>query len=354
MSSRRSPTLRRAAFALAAFLLASALLEGAARLVEALGPPLIPSTPLPAPRSESCVPDCLPGLAAYPEVPEGPGIRMVYAPEREWWIAVPDDASLQSNRLGLRGPEVPEPKAPGELRILTLGDSTIWGHGVADDDVFSSVAAARMREDLGREVRPIIGAQPGHDVRMSWNTLERLGARLEPDIVLIANQWSDLFHEDSAAYAKAPGQQAPLALYRLLHRALGPLLEPRVIGWIDPERGVGVPAPGHVPRTTLPHYMAYIEHMGRYSRELGATPVYLLLPAPVDLDPAGAPGFIRSYREAMRLVAERLDAPLIDAVAGFREAGATNAHFYDPVHPSVAGHALLGAIVAEGLEPQAH
>ncbi|MCB9760622.1 MAG: SGNH/GDSL hydrolase family protein [Alphaproteobacteria bacterium] len=342
--------LRKTAFAVLATLLALLALEAGARIVEWASPPLVASTPLPSPQGEACIPDCLPGLAAYPEHPEGPGIRMVYAPGRDWWVAMPDDASMQFNRLGLRGPELP-PKAAGEWRFLTLGDSTVWGHGVADEDVFSSVAARALSARWGVEVRPVIGAQPGHDMAQSLNTLERLGRNIQPDLVLIANLWSDLFHQDSAAFAQPPGQAAPSALYRVLHRALGPLLEPRIVSWLDVERGVGTPGDGRAARTPLPRYIDGLRTLGEMSAEIGARPAFLVLPAPIDLDPAGPPGFVTAYREAMRMVAAELDAPLIEAPEAFRAAGATNAMFFDPVHPSKAGHRLLGEAVAEGLTP---
>ncbi|MCB9791259.1 MAG: SGNH/GDSL hydrolase family protein [Alphaproteobacteria bacterium] len=353
MPTTRSASARRAAFALTATLLGLGLLEGAARLVETLAPPLTAYTALPGPGGEACLPDCVPGAATAPSAPFEQGIRLVYDPVRGVRMALPDDPSVHVNRLGLRGPELPEAKPEGELRLLTLGDSTIWGHAVPDGAVFSELAAAQLSAERGRPVRAVNGAQPGHTSADSLRSLEVLGAQIAPDIVLIANLWSDLFHEASPVFAEPPGQSAPSALYRLAHRALGPLIEPRLVSWIDPERGVGLPAPGLEPHTALPTYLRNLSELGARSRALGAEPVFLLLPAPIDLDPAGPPEFIRRYRHAMRATAERLDAPLIDAAQGFLDAGATNALFYDQVHPSLAGHALLGELVAEGLGPLA-
>lgn len=333
-------------FAILCLLLALVTLELGARGMERLAPPLDPSVPLPGPKGD-CIPDCLPGLAAYPEHPGAPGIRMVYSANRDWWYAVPDNASMQANSLGFRGPELPAQRDPAELRIFTLGDSSVWGHGVADDQVFSSVAAAELSERLGRPVRAVIGAQPGHDVRQSYAVLESVGRKVRPDVLIIGNQWSDMFHGDSPDFFKGPGQQSPFALYRVLHRALGPFLKPRVISWINPHTGLGSPERGLDPRTTLTDYMAYLRRMVELGRLMGATPVFIALPAPIDLDPAGLPYYIREYRESMRFVAGELDVPLVDGPKAFREAGATNAMFYDQVHPSPSGHAILGHAVAE-------
>lgn len=335
-------------FAIVCLLLALVALEGGAQLLERASPPLAPSVPLPGPKGD-CIPDCLPGLAAYPEHPGAPGIRMVYSANRDWSYAVPDNASMQANALGLRGPELPPQPEPDELRIFSVGDSSIWGHGVADAEVFTSVAARELSGRLSRPVRAVIGAQPGHDVRQSYAVLESVGRKVRPQVLVIGNQWSDMFHGDSPDFFDGPGQQSPLALYRMLHRALGPFLKPRVISWIEPNSGLGAPNAGLDPRTPLSEYMAYLRRIIELGRLMEAAPILIVLPAPIDLDPAGVPYYIREYREAMRFVGGELNVPVIDGPAAFVEAGATNAMFYDQVHPSVSGHAILGQATADAV-----
>ena len=53
---------------------------------------------------------------------------------------VETNVAVRVNNMALRGPELPTKQAD-ELRILTLGDSSVFGFGVAESEVFSSVAA---------------------------------------------------------------------------------------------------------------------------------------------------------------------------------------------------------------------
>ena len=48
--------------------------------------------------------------------------------------------------LGNRGPMVPIKKAPGELRILGMGDSTTFGTGIAAEDTLRSSASNYFSE----------------------------------------------------------------------------------------------------------------------------------------------------------------------------------------------------------------
>jgi lysophospholipase L1-like esterase len=69
----------------------------------------------------------------------------------------------------------------------------------------------------------------------------------------------------------------------------------------------------------------------------------------MDLDLGLPPETVLEYRQALRLVGAEAGATVIDGPAYFQSNGATIGHFLDQVHPSDAGHALLGAAVAEAL-----
>ena len=49
---------------------------------------------------------------------------------------------LRLNRYGHHGPDFPEHKAPGERRVLFLGDSIVMGHGVTAAEAFPGVLHA--------------------------------------------------------------------------------------------------------------------------------------------------------------------------------------------------------------------
>jgi lysophospholipase L1-like esterase len=244
------------------------------------------------------------------------------------------------NSLSLRGPAL-GPKLPGERRLMTLGDSSVFGFGVEEDAVFGAVASARL------SMTSVNGGTPGYTSVQALQTLQDVGAQVQPDIVVVATLWSDLFQTD-APIERAGGQQNPSALYRLSTRVLAPWLPAPAVGWLEGEQGA--PALGREARVGLDRYRQTLDELVSTSRRLGATPVILILPAPADLDTEALPPTISAYRDELRSVGERHGLMVIDGPAVFHDSGATNADFYDQVHPSASGHQKLGEALARALK----
>ncbi len=352
---------KRLGFSLLAFLVFFGLLETGARLWEFLGPE--PSMPLPTPQSCGQGKNCLEGAAKLPEASHAAtgqptthsqqGIPMVSRPRVGWGFKPgtrlwQGNVLVSINSLGLRGPEIPRPKPPGEIRIMAMGDSTVFGYGVDYPDTFPSQIAAALSAATGTQVRSIDAALPGFDSRQSLVVLRELVNRVEPDWLLVACIWSDLYNSEEPVTDQGI---LPLASYRLLVRVLGPWLAPRSIHWLEPELELGTPAPDRSPRVQLAAYMANLREMASVARSAGAGTIYVSLPAPIDLDPAGVPTYIAEYRQAMAMVARQLEAPMVDGPAYFRTHRATAAMFYDQVHPSPAGHHLMAQAVVQVMLP---
>lgn len=64
------------------------------------------------------------------------------------------ERSAGLNRYGYRGPVVGK-KAPGELRVVMLGGSTVFGYGVAWNESIPVNLEARLKERLNRPVRVV-------------------------------------------------------------------------------------------------------------------------------------------------------------------------------------------------------
>ena len=338
--------VRKLAFSAAATLAGLLLLEGAARLAEPHLPD--PTVLLPSPAGARCE-GCLSGAAGLDAAGAAPAVRLVWSTRTQTWHALSDDAVRKDDRHEIRGAPPASDRPEDAVEILTLGDSSVWGHGVPVDAVFSSVAARQLSEAWERPVHATIGAQPGHTSVQSLQVLRVLGPELQPDVVLVASLWSDLFHHASPAWAAAPGASAPSALYRLLLTVLAPSLSPGVVTWLDPDRGVGMPGPGTQPRTPPDVYTQTLRALAKAATELGAQPAFLVLPAPLDRSPV-VPPFVDAYRARLRGVARTVGAPLVDAAAAFRDGAPPADGFADSVHPDAAGHARIGALLAEAME----
>ena len=76
------------------------------------------------------------------------------------------------------------PKAPGTLRVLALGDSFAFGHGVRADEAYPK-ALERLLARPGRPVEVLNLGVPGYNTAQELALLRRAGAELDPDLVLL-------------------------------------------------------------------------------------------------------------------------------------------------------------------------
>ena len=99
-----------------------------------------------------------------------------------------------TNALGLRGPPVSSSPAAGTTRVVCLGDSITFGHGVEDDQAFPSVLQQLLRERGKFEVLNV--GTPGESSESAVVVLNRTVLRLQPHVVLLCvgvNDVTDFF-----------------------------------------------------------------------------------------------------------------------------------------------------------------
>ena len=270
--------------------------------------------------------------------------------------------SVAINSLGMRGPELAVPKPADTRRVLSTGDSSVYGFGVADRAVFLQVAADLLQEG-GGPVEAVHAAIPGYSTYQSRNLLEMRGLALEPDVVVLGNQWSDnnfdtfVDRELLDAYSRFEAGWAgrvhrflsPLATYRILDFSLrirrGPHAEARKVGWTVGNEG----GPGGTRRVEINDFAANLEALVDLAHSAGAEVVILVLAHPSDLAPEpGATPAWDIYRQALRDTATRHGLPVLDGPALFVESEQpVEALFSDALHPSDLGHRLLGEALAE-------
>lgn len=268
--------------------------------------------------------------------------------------------TLTINSLGLRGPEITRPKPTGVRRFITTGDSSVFGFGVEDDEVFSSVAA----NSLGAPVEAVVGATPGYSTYQTLNLLRLRGLSTEPDLFVIGNLWSDnnfdaFVDKDTIATLSGYEQSATGAVVRMLTRSaifrvadwklrVRPQLEKvRVVDWQQSSEDRGQIG---LRRVAINDYAANLDQLVQIAKSVDADVVFLLLSNNEDLSDGhndNAPKAWTPYRDVMRDTAERYGAPVIDVPALFQESGLSKSElFLDKMHPTARGHHIIGDALA--------
>lgn len=262
--------------------------------------------------------------------------------------------TVSVNALGMRGAEVGPKSGP---RVLALGDSSIYGFGVADDEVFTSRLAASL------DVEVINGGVPGYSTFQSLNLLDARGLALEPDVLLIGNLWSDnnfdtfVDRELLAAYSDwhrsrigtLRGFLERSALFRWVDwfaRVRGQGEAARRVGWTV--GGGGDPMGRR--RVEIHDYTVNLFELASRMKARGGGVAFILLANRDDLlhktpNPAWEP-----YRSIMAQTADLWDAPLVDVPSAFEASGLdVDALFLDDMHPTAAGHQVLAEAVTAAL-----
>jgi len=309
--------------------------------------PPVEASDLPTPDAGSIT--LLKGAAALPKaenaitIPPLKGVGWGFEPG-----SIVEQGNIQSpiNSLGIRGEEIPK-KQKDEIRFLLLGDSSVFGYGVTTEDTFGEVAATQLQKIVGQDARAVNGAIPGHSSEQSSLLLREIGAEIAPDFVVIANMWSDIY--DGTKPEDAP--VSSFALVRLGTEWLEPWRKPRKISWVYTGADLSAP-PEDGPRVALRTYRKNLLQLVEQSKALGAKPLFLMLPVPIDMAPGGAPEWLTQYRLVMEHVAVTQNVPLVDAPSWFENHNPSAKDFYDNVHPSREGHQKIGMALAEVLSQQ--
>lgn len=332
--------MKRAGLALLVLGLAVALGEGLARLA----PP----------------PDAAEGAWAGP-APTGTASGEILLDGSPWllWELRPGvhaekGVTVRINHLGLRDRERGPKTRP---RALALGDSSVYGFGVEDEQVFTALLEARVGADV------VNAAVPGYSTYQALNLLDARGMDLDPDLLIVATLWSDNNFDsfvDRELLASYQGWEGSWT-----HRVRAALSTSAAFRWLDwtvrvepaavRARKVGWQVGGTDPRNgrrrvAIDDYAANLDAFAERMRARGGGVVYVILPNRADLrndaaDPAWGP-----YRAVMRDAARRWGAPLVDLPPRFRaDGGSADALFLDQMHPTPRGHALMADAIAEAL-----
>lgn len=135
---------------------------------------------------------------------------------------------IRVNSVGCRGDEVEIPAKDGTYRILVLGDDSVCGTWVDENETI----AARLQRFLSKEssaaIEVINGGVPGYCPLLSWLRFENGLAELKPQLVILHVDMTDV--ADDACYrsltlSKDNQKVCPHATFRLTPRPENALMQ---------------------------------------------------------------------------------------------------------------------------------
>lgn len=303
-----------------------------------------------------------------PEHPHWSNAR-VYDPLLFWRlrenVSTPEFAT---NNLGFRGPEVGH-KAPGEFRVLSLGESSTFGAGVDSDETYSHLLEASLPPINRKRVSVINAGSHGYSIVQGFALLRFRGLDLDPDAVLVYFGYNDFLPVDYLrardAGAGDPGEglddwellqqrlepTARLSAWLLEHsnlaRGIAKLLRPSLTQTGEDPPTAEVTEGGR-PRVPGPTRRLMLERILELCAERG---IHLTLIVP------WYQGFTHHERLLRHFAAENqltlVDLPRLLPSQPLRPFSPRDrSYFGDRIHPNARGHRLIAERIAEAVAPE--
>lgn len=115
-----------------------------------------------------------------------PDVDFRLRPNARGWMSAPEySAEIRVNALGFRGKEISPNKPPGVKRVLFLGASFIFGHGLRENETLPyQVEQELNRRDSGT-FEVVNGGVYGYATANDVALFKKFGAPLKPDVVVI-------------------------------------------------------------------------------------------------------------------------------------------------------------------------
>ncbi len=126
-----------------------------------------------------------------PDLDTRDGMGLAPHPTRIWTLDASDQEQqfAHSFRLDEHGLRM-APLTGAPHRILTVGDSSIFGHGLKDDETLHA-SLHRAFAARGRAVDGQTAAVPGYTTEQSLRILDEVGWGQDPSLILLGGLWSD-------------------------------------------------------------------------------------------------------------------------------------------------------------------
>lgn len=261
------------------------------------------------------------------------------------------------NTMGMRDKERGAKTRP---RAMAVGDSSVFGWGVSDEEVFTALLEKALPADF------INAAVPGYSTSQVYNLLRMRALSLDPDLLIVATLWSDNNYDafvdsevittyaswEESSSARARRSLERFMLFRWLDWELRVSKMPeagqtRKVGWMEAPDAI---QPGQRRRVPVEQYAKNLDVLCALMHERGGGVLFVVLPNRNDLTGAIPKPSWEIYRQVMRDTAQRHNAPIVSIPDAFRASGfSVNDLFVDQMHPSATGHWILGDAIARQL-----
>ncbi len=249
------------------------------------------------------------------------------------------------NAQGYRGPVLAREKAPGEVRVLAIGDSNTLGWATREGSSWPGFLGELLAETDPRIVLVNAGVW-GYTVFQGERRLEE-ALELEPDVVLVS------FGSNDAHPVALPDREFARLSRGPLPAALAELKLVQVFfafgdRWMGPDAAAtGAGELTH--RVPLAEYREALARIVELGRGRGFACVFLTRPYLGGSDDASSwKTFAPRYREATAQEAAAAGALLVDLYERFRD---QRPFFADESHFTALGHRLAAKMVYDAVAP---
>ncbi len=291
------------------------------------------------------------------------------APLRFGNSSIPSDPT---NHAGFRGPEFRDEKAPGEYRVISIGDSTTFGVMVPESETYTRIIETLLRQKFGPRVQALNAGVPGTNVYTHrllfakklvhfhpdaavvyllfnsraeieiWRELERRATRGEADTVNVVHQW--LHHSKVYRLLRRMikgGERSEVVSHIEAIRQTMARRDPDEMRWV--KAGLQEDLNGLFTQAEQNHVRLLIVH--HLHRALVRECVARL--ANPELEPSNMASSLEEYMRFSRQICDMRGVAFINPTEPFVAATAAGQElFLDNEHFSPAGHRLMGELIA--------